>query len=655
MVTPRAGSLPASPDARPSSSDGEGEVSHVWRALRTLSAGNRTLLRAADEGELLEAMCRVIVEEGGYRVAGVQFAVDDEPKTLQLAALTFAADADPEVERVLRGMVFSWGDNKFGQHPAGVAIRSGQPCIGRNLLTDPAMPAEHAETRRFGYASVSAFPLRIDGHPVGALSMGAAEADAFDVPEVALLSELAEDLAYGIANLRTRAKHREAEATIRRMAFYDALTGLPNRDLLHERLQAAIDTAHRGHQPLALLFLGLFHLPEINDTLGYPSGDELLQEVGRRLASEAAEGESVARVGEGDFAVLLPGADAEHARLAAQRFARCLQAPIEVGGLRLDASAAVGIALYPGHGADADHLVRRARMAMAEARRCGRGLMLYSPHLDQAYAGRLALLADLRQSIEHNGLALYCQPKVQVASNRLCGAEALVRWPHPIHGMVSPAEFVTLAEYSGLITPLTQWVLETAFRHRHAWHEAGLTVSLAVNLSAHDLVDPGLLQRIEGLIATWGAEPDWIQFEITESAFMRDPAGALATLNDLKALGSKLAVDDFGIGYSSLSYLQRLPVDAIKIDQSFVAALLQNRSSTAIVHSVVALGHDLGLEVVAEGVESRRVWESLAEMGCDVVQGYFIGRPMPAEEFETWQWDSPWLGSGPATRAPGAG
>jgi diguanylate cyclase (GGDEF)-like protein len=648
MTTPDAGLSPADQEARLSRAHGEGPVSLVARALRTLSAGNRTLLRAADEDELLQAMCRVIVDEGGYRIAGVQFAVDDEPKTLQIVALALAADADPEAEHVLRGMFFSWGNNKFGQHPAGVAIRSGQACIGRDLLRDPAMPAEHVEARRFGYASISAFPLRIDGRVVGALSMCAAEEDAFDARETALLGELAEDLAYGIANLRTQAKHREAEATIRRMAFYDGLTGLPNRDLLRERLRAAIDAAHRAHQPLALLFLGLFHLHEINDTLGYARGDEVLQEVGRRLGAEMTEDDQVAaRVGEGDFAVLLPRADADHAMQSAQRFAKLLQVPVEVAGLRLDASAAIGIALCPGHGADADLLVRRARVAMAEARRSDRASALYSPRLDEAYAGRLALLADLRQAIEGNGLALYCQPKVHVASNRLCGAEALVRWPHPTLGMVSPAEFVSLAEYSGLIAPLTQWVLEAAFRRRHAWHEAGLEVPLAVNLSAHDLLDPGLLPRIEGLIATWGAAPDWIQFELTESAFMRDPAGALATLSGLKALGVSLAVDDFGVGHSSLSYLQRLPVDAIKIDQSFVAPLPQSRASMAIVHSAVALGHDLGLEVVAEGVETRMAWLKVAELGCDVVQGYSIGRPMPAEEFEVWQRDSPWFDHAP--------
>lgn len=647
MTTRHSDPSSANPEVLPPSSGSSGEMQRVLRALRTLSAGNRTLLRASDECELLEAMCRVIVDEGGYRIAVVLFAIDDAPRSLQAPAYAFPANADPEAEASFRKLQFSWGDTELGQNPAGVAIRSGRPCVGQNLLTDPAAAPWRDEALRFGYASVSGFPLRVDGKVIGALGLCAAEADAFDTDEVELLGELADDLAYGIGNLRTRAKHREAETTIQRLAYYDPLTGLANRSLLHERLRAAIDTAHREHQPLALILLCLNHLQEINDTLGYASGDQMLQEVGRRLVVETGDEERVARLGEGDFAVLLPQSDAEHAAQKARCLAQLLQVPVEVAGMRLDARVAIGSALYPGHGGDADLLVRRARVAMAEARRGGHGQMLYySPQLDQAYAGRLNLMADLRQAITQNSLSLYCQPKVHIASAQLSGAEALVRWKHPDLGMVSPGEFVTLAEYSGLITPLTQWVLEAAFRHRHAWHEAGLDLPLAVNLSAHDLLDPGLLQRIEGLAATWGAEPDWIQFELTESAFMQDPVGALATLDQLKGLGARLFIDDFGVGHSSLSYLQRLPVDAIKIDQSFIAPILESSTATAIVHSAVQLGHELGLEVIAEGVESQMVWDRLAELGCDVIQGYFVGRPMPTEHFEAWRQCSPWHGGG---------
>lgn len=642
MIVPCPDLSCASQAALQSTTDGGEELRRVNRALRTLSAGNRTLLRAAEERELLNAMCRVIVDEGGYGIACVGFAIDDEPKTLRIAAYALRADAHPEAERTVSKMFFSWGDNELGQNVAGVVIRSGQPYIGRNLLIDPTQLPCRADAQRFGYAADCAFPLRIDGEVVGVLGISATEADAFDVNEVKLLSELAEDLAYGIGNLRARARNREAETTIRRMRDYDTFTRLPNRERLRERLRVEIELAQRHHEPLALLFLSLIHLQEINDTLGYASGDPVVQEAARRLTTLCGENELAARVGEGRFAVLLPRADAVHATQTAERLAQMFQVPVEVHGLRLDARVAIGIAVYPGHGGDPELLMRRGRLAMTEARRCGRAQMIYSQRMDEARAGQMALMADLRQAIESNALSLYCQPKAHVASGRLCGAEALVRWQHPVHGMVSPSEFITLAEYAGLIEPLTHWVMEAAFRHRRAWHEAGLDLPLAVNLSAHDLQNPGLLQRYEGLVATWGAAPDWIQFELTESAVMQDPASALATLDGLKRLGVSLAIDDFGIGHSSLSYLQRLPVDAIKIDQSFVTPILESPRTTAIIHSVLALGHDLGLEVVAEGVENRMIWDKLAELGCDVVQGYYVGRPMPPELFEAWQHSAMW-------------
>jgi EAL domain-containing protein (putative c-di-GMP-specific phosphodiesterase class I) len=234
-------------------------------------------------------------------------------------------------------------------------------------------------------------------------------------------------------------------------------------------------------------------------------------------------------------------------------------------------------------------------------------------------------------------LLLYCQPKVNIASRRVCGAEALVRWEHPVHGMILTSEFIPLAEQAGLITPLTDWMLESAFSQCYAWHEAGLDWPLAVNLSAHDLRDPDLVDRIRGLFSTWGIGPELIQFELTESALMEDPASALETLTDLKQLGTRLYIDDFGTGYSSLSYLQKLPVDYIKIDQAFVMPMTVSNDSAVIVRSTIELGHNLDMKIVAEGVESQAIWDGLAALGCDVAQGYHISKPMPAEQFRNWE------------------
>lgn len=609
------------------------------RALRTLSAGNRMLLRASDESELLHGMCRVIVDDGGYRAASVAYAQTDDSKSIKFAAFALPAgysQVETNIENAEANLL-SWGENAYGSSAIGIAIRTGKPCVGRNLRTDPDHAVWREYSLRVGYESVTAFPLAVDGEVIGALTMCAAEPDAFDDDEVRLLNELADDLAYGIANLRSRVKRREAEATIERMAYYDPLTGLPNRAHLRDALFAAIAAAKESRQPLALLLLNVGHLQEINDTLGYAQGDRLLTEVATRLLGAAREAESVCRVGEAEFAVLLRGGGADYGIRIAQRLIATLAAPLEISEIRVDTRPTIGISLFPGHGGEPDVLIRRARVAMTEARRASAGYAVFSISAEQECGRRLALMGDLRRAIERNELALHLQPKVDIVSRHVCGAEALVRWQHPALGTVPTGEFVKLAEHAGLITSLTQWVLDAAFGQRYAGHEVGLDQPLAVNLSAHDLRDPTLVDRIQGLFATWGAEPDWIQFELTETALMEDPAAAVAVLAALKRLDVKIAVDDFGMGCSSLSYLQRLPIDAIKIDQSFVMPLETSQDSAAIVHSIIELGHDLKLEVVAEGVESEGIWRRLADLSCDTAQGYYVGVPIPAEQFKEWR------------------
>jgi diguanylate cyclase (GGDEF)-like protein len=611
------------------------ELARVHRALRTLSAGNRTLLRASDEQELLHEMCRVIVETGGYRVACVGYAEHDERKSVRWMAAIGTETA------ILDTFNFTWSDTEEGYGVTGTAIRTGGPVVGRRL-TDSAYAGptsdrlrEHA--RRTGFSSATALPLRVDGEIIGALFMGAAEPDAFDEAEVTLLSELADDLAYGISNLRTREQHRAAQATIARLAYYDPLTGLPNRTLLVEKLEVAMQMARQQHRALALLYLEVGRFQEINKVLGYRAGDELLQEIGRRLTQTIQEDNVLARVGEAEFALLLPKGGAEHAIHIAHGLVNTLRAPVQVAGLMVDARVGIGIALFPGHATDADALIRRANAAMHQAQPGRSGYAMYTGGQEQQHTRRLAMMGDLLRAVDNNELRLYCQPKVDIASRHVCGAEALVRWEHPRHGMVATAEFIKMAEQAGTIMPLTHWMLEAAFSQSYAWHEAGVERPLAVNLSAHDLYDPGLLDHIHGLFSTWGISPELIQFELTESALMGDPESALETLKQLKRLDVKLFIDDFGTGYSGLSYLQRLPVDAIKIDQSFVAPMVSSGDSATIVHSTIELGHNLGLKVVAEGVENQAIWERLAGLGCDVAQGYLISMPMPAEHMQAWE------------------
>ncbi len=618
----------------PASEQVANELARVNRALKTLSDGNRTLLRASDEHELLHDMCRVIVKTGGYRMACVAYAEYDEQKRIHWVACEGTETAYMETHD------FTWSDTELGRNAAGTAIRTGRAVVGRHL-TDPAYagPA-YARARenaiQKGYASGSAFPLRVDGKVLGALALTAAEPDAFDAQEVDLLSELADDLAYGIANLRTRAQHYAEQATIARLAYYDPLTGLPNRTLLWEVLDGAMQAAKQQHRALALLHLEVGRFHEINKVLGYNSGDQLLQELARRLARAVTDDEKLARVGEAEFAVLLSHGGAAYAIQVAQRLVSTLREPVQVSGLMLDARVGIGIALFPGHATDADALIRRANAAMHQVNPVQSGYAIYTGGQEQEHTRRLTIMGDLHRAIENDELRLYCQPKVDIATRRVCGAEALVRWQHRLHGMIAPTEFIKLAEQAGTITPLTHWMLEAAFRQSYAWHEAGLERALAINLSALDLQDPQLIERIDGLFSTWGVAPALIQFELTESAVMADPASALDTLARLKQLGVQLCIDDYGTGYSSLSYLQKLPVDVLKIDQSFVMPMVTSDDSAAIVRSTIELGHNLGLKVVAEGVESQAIWERLAALGCDIAQGSFISMPMQAEQFQEW-------------------
>lgn len=647
MMSTPANAQITRPNASATIADNEKELLRVNRALKTLSAGNRTLLRAGDEGELVNAMCRVIVEQGGYRMSYVGYVQHDERKSVSLAAFGFDDHYEQE-EETLRNLYASWADNEFGHSVTGTSIRTGKPCIVRHLLTDPDHAPWRAEALRFRYESASAFPLHVDGEVIGTLGIAASDPDAFDEAEVKLLAELADDLAYGISNLRSRLRRQEAEATIHRMAYCDALTGLPNRASLCERFESVLATAVAQNQPLALMIVSLDHLQEVNDTLGYAQGDRLIQTFARRLI-EAELAETVARVGEGEFALLLPNADSARSSATAQQLSKLLHTSIDVEGLAFDVHTHTGLALFPGHGADAEVLLRRARVAMRDAMQAGRDYAVFAPALDQEASRRLALMGELRHAIERHQLALQLQPKLHLASAAICGAEALVRWKHPLLGQVPTFEFITLAEQAGMITPVTHWVLEATFRERYAWHMAGIELPLSVNLSAHDLRDPTLLDKLKGLVETWGAKPGWIQLELTESALMVDASAAVETLHSLKRLGFQLAIDDFGAGYSSLGYLHRLPVDAIKIDQSFVIPLVQNEDCATIVSSAAQMAHKLGFEVVAEGVESQDALRRVTELGCDIAQGHFVSHPMAADQFGAWRAASPW--SSPASLA----
>ncbi|TAN51941.1 MAG: EAL domain-containing protein, partial [Rhodospirillales bacterium] len=436
---------------------------------------------------------------------------------------------------------------------------------------------------------------------------------------------------------------RQKDEHIKHQAYHDALTGLPNRLLLQDRLDHALDVARRDRSHLAVLFLDLDRFKTINDSLGHDVGDLLLQAVAERLKACVRRSDTLARLGGDEFMLVLAdfASTAEVAHLA-EKVIRELVAPLTLEGHELHVTTSVGIALFPEDGLDAKELMKNADTAMYQAKAAGRNAFrFFDASMNSRALDRLDLEASLRRAIERNEFKLYFQPKVLLESGKLVGAEALIRWESPERGMVSPADFIPLAEETGLIVPIGEWVMNEACRLAAAWRRDGLLSGhIAVNLSARQFQDLHLMERIDGILATTGADPGQIEIELTESIVMSNPAEAIEILNDFREKGFSVAVDDFGTGYSSLSYLKRLPITALKIDRSFVKDLPGDADDAAIARTILDLARSLGLKTVAEGIETEEQANYLREQGCLLAQGYLFGRPMPEDQFEAWLYRS---------------
>ena len=410
-------------------------------------------------------------------------------------------------------------------------------------------------------------------------------------------------------------------------ALYDDLSGLPNRTLFRDQIEAALvgDSA-------AVMLLDLDRFKEINDALGHKTGDHLLRELGARLADGIDDGASFARLGGDEFGILLPSASIDDALAEAERVHAALELPFSLAGLPLEIATSIGIAHFPEHGDDVDTLLQRADVAMYLAKAAHGGTAVYDIEQDANDADRLALAAELRRAIEQEQLVLYYQPKASLASGRVVGVEALVRWEHPERGLVPPNDFIPVAERTGLIKPLSRYVLRAAIRQCRDWNAEGRDLQVAVNLTIPDLLDLTLPDYIAGLLDETGVRPAQLELELTESTILADPFRVHQVLTRFDEMGIGLAIDDFGTGYSSFAYLKRLPVQTIKIDRSFVMGMCEDESDATIVRSTVDLARNLGLGVVAEGVESQEIWDALRAQGCSLAQGYFISRPVPAAE-----------------------
>jgi diguanylate cyclase (GGDEF)-like protein/PAS domain S-box-containing protein len=601
----------------------------VNRALRVLSGANEAIVQAETAQDLYVSVCNLIVESGSYVMAWIGYAEKDEEKTVRPVAHRGADDG------YLTAIKVTWSDSDLGMGPTGMAVKTGQCSINHNIATNPAMGPWRAEAMARGYMSSIALPLKDETGVFGVLTIYASEPDAFDEDEVKLLKDLSFDLSFGIEAIRTRIERRKAEHAAHRLAYFDPLTDLPNRTYLRERWEQAVRDAAAKQTPATLLLVNIEHFSEIQDGLGVRQADQVLRQVAARLQGVARE-HFIARLEADRFAFILAGAGSDGAEAVAARIQQIMSAPVEQADIPIDVRVYMGSAVCPVHGTDPDALLLRSSIASRRARTLGVPHALYSGETDQESPRRLALIAELRRAVQLDQLTLYYQPKIEISTGTVSGVEALVRWKHPSRGLVPPSDFIPLAEHTGLIRPLTEWVLAEGAQTIGQWAAAGRPLPVAVNVSPRNLRDPELYDKIVLMQERLGINPELMHIEITETTLMEDPSRSHEVLGRLKRLGMKTFIDDFGTGYSSLSYIASLPLYALKIDRAFIVKL-REKEQLAIVYAAISLAHSLGLRVVAEGVETLEQLNDLRELGCDEVQGYYFSKPLPAAEFETWR------------------
>ena len=509
-------------------------------------------------------------------------------------------------------------------------VEGGQPLLMPAGTRDPVVRRWLAS---YGMREAVAVPLTGGTGIVGVLVVADRQGDVrtFEKNDVLLLETVANHAGVALRN-------GELIGQLRHEALHDALTGLPNRTNLQRRLGSALEDVRGGRAVgAAVMILDLDEFKEVNDTLGHQQGDLLLVEIGARLEAAIGAIGTVARLGGDEFAILVPGTgDEDSAIRIGRRVLRALEQPVSLDGLEVEVGGSMGIALAPAHADDPAALLKRADVAMYDAKTSSRGLSVYEPGLDTNNPRRLMLVSELRSALQNGQIQVHVQPQGRLSDGQVVGVEALARWHHPELGDVSPDEFIPVAERSGLIGPLTTYVLDSTLAACSHWRATGHDIGVAVNLSARSLQDTDLVDQVDRLLRRHGVPAHRLTLEMTEGSVMADPTRAVAILHRLRDLGVRLSVDDFGTGYSSLSYLKRLPVHEVKIDRSFVTPMREGGDDVAIVRAIVDLGRHLGLAVVAEGIEDQATWNLLASMGCDLGQGWYLGRPMPAADLLPW-------------------
>jgi diguanylate cyclase (GGDEF)-like protein/PAS domain S-box-containing protein len=589
------------------------DVTSLRTAWTTTSVEETRLLRKLTEQRFESEQLRLL--GSAVRVAGEGIAI-----------LTPAVEAlGPRIAFVNDGFCAIYGrprEEIIGETPVAFGIVDRHQAIFHSLLQHvfarQAFAAEATAQRKNG----SEFELDLQLVPV----------------------EDGGELTHWVAFLRDVTDSRNEIVALRHQAMHDGLTDLPNRMMLFDRLADALEAARSDGRLIALLLMDLDRFKEVNDTFGHHFGDVLLKQVAFRLRNQLHVDDTVARLGGDEFAIVLTSAlDPNAVAMTARRILNSLQQPFVVEGQVLEVGASIGIALYPQHGSDVRTLMRRADVAMYATKQSNAGFTFHErDEHDSRVPDQLSLVVEMRTAIERNEFELYYQPKQHLHSGLITRAEVLVRWNHPRRGLLMPASFVPIAERTGLIKPMTDWILDKALQQCREWQDEGAPIHVAVNVSAKSLLEETLPAKVQSLLDKWNIDPRFLKIEITESSIMADPAHALAIMSMLQSMGVRLSVDDFGTGYSSLTHLRELPIDEIKIDKAFVLGMLTSDADAAIVRTVIDLAHNLGKQVCAEGVEDGETLRRLEEMGCDLAQGYFISRAVPAAALMTWLTENSW-------------
>ncbi|MCM2308605.1 MAG: EAL domain-containing protein [Sulfuritalea sp.] len=603
----------------------EHRIRRLNRVHAVLSGINALIVRVADRDALFHEACRIAVEDGGFRLAWIGLIDEAAMELVPIAAAGTTTDAGTLVNQRFSLVE----ETPRGNTLSARAIRSKEPVFTNDVPNDPAVvfQAEHAQR---GSRSMAILPLLVSGETVGVLALYAEETGFFDEEELKLLTELAGDIGFAI-------DHLAKEARLNYLAYYDPLTGLANRSLFLDRVAQHLRNALAGGHGLAMLLIDLERFKNINDSLGRPAGDALLRLVADWLTSHVEDASLVARVGADHFAVVLPEVkqDCDVARQLELTIEALVEHPFRLNDAVFRVAAKVGVALYPEDGADADTLFRNAEAALKRAKASGQRYLFYTRTMTATVAASLSLENQLRQALDNDEFVLHYQPKVNLVSGKLVGAEALIRWNDPRSGLVPPVRFIPVLEEIGLIYEVGRWALRRAIADYLRWRAAGLpAVRIAVNVSPLQLRQRGFVAEIGQAIAIDPQAAAGLELEITESVIMEDIKHNIASLQAVRAMGVSIAIDDFGTGFSSLSYLSKLPIDTLKIDRSFVIDMTTGPQGLALVSTIIDLAHALKLKVVAEGVDTEEQQRLLNLLNCDEMQGYLFSKPLPAEVFE---------------------